>query len=160
MCGARTAFVQQYQLSSRCIGRTSRVFYASCLVWPGVLQTNDGKHRGYGVSWHLWGPLPPKLYQCASIPLFWVLARTPPRMFTQVQAPFETRPGEIPRRIQIERKRRLYLQHRIETLLQDRGIDYAQPTKSALAFLGASIRPLPVEASAHHNRGKLRTEYE
>ena len=63
----------------------------------------------------------------------------------QVQAPFETRPGEIPRRIQIERKRRLYLQHRIEDLLLDRGVDHSQPPKSALAFLSPSIPPIPVE---------------
>lgn len=66
-------------------------------------------------------------------------------IFRQVQAPFETRPGEIPRRIQIERKRRLYLQHRIEDLLLERGVDHAQPPKSALAFLSPSIRPMPVE---------------
>lgn len=65
----------------------------------------------------------------------------------QVQAPFETRPGEIPRRIQIERKRRLYSQHQIESLLLDRGVNYAEPPDSALAFLGPSIRALPVEVS-------------
>lgn len=63
----------------------------------------------------------------------------------QVQAPFETRPGEIPRRIQIERKRRLYLQHRIEALLLDRGVDHTQPPKSALSFLSPSICQIPVE---------------
>ncbi|CAM9708700.1 unnamed protein product, partial [Hapterophycus canaliculatus] len=69
----------------------------------------------------------------------------------QVQAPFETRPGEIPRRIQIERKRRLYSQHRIEALLLDRGIDHSQPPQSALAFLSPSIRPMPVEVFDNHN---------
>lgn len=73
----------------------------------------------------------------------------------QVQAPFETRPGEIPRRIQIERKRRLYVQHRIEDLLLDRGVDHSQPPKSALAFLSPSIPPMPVEVS-FHNMGSRR----
>lgn len=62
----------------------------------------------------------------------------------QVQAPFETRPGEIPRRIQIERKRRLYSRHRVDALLRDRGIDYAHPQKSALAYLSEAIEPIPV----------------
>ncbi|CAN0220902.1 unnamed protein product, partial [Ectocarpus sp. 6 AP-2014] len=74
-----------------------------------------------------------------------------PSLEPKVQAPFETRPGEIPRRIQIERKRRLYLQHRIDALLLERGIDHSQPPKSALAFLSPSIPPMPVEVFDNHD---------
>lgn len=73
----------------------------------------------------------------------------------QVQAPYETRPGEIPRRIQIERKRRLYAQHKIETVLSERGIDYSRGPTSSLAFLSPSIQPLPVEVRTLGCRGSL-----
>ncbi|CAM9345937.1 unnamed protein product, partial [Choristocarpus tenellus] len=58
---------------------------------------------------------------------------------------FDTRPGEIPRRILIERKKRLFSQQKIENLLMERGIDHTKPLKSALAYLNESIPPIPVE---------------
>lgn len=74
-----------------------------------------------------------------------------PSLEPKVQAPFETRPGEVPRRIQIERKRRLYSQHRLENLLQERGIDYSRPSQSALASLDPSIPVIPLEVFDNHD---------
>ena len=39
----------------------------------------------------------------------------------KVMAPFISRPGETPRRVQIERKKRLYAQKNVENLLHEKG---------------------------------------
>ena len=43
----------------------------------------------------------------------------------KVIAPYETRPGQIPRKIEIERKKRLYANQKVEMLLAARGSDCA-----------------------------------
>jgi len=63
----------------------------------------------------------------------------------KVQVPFKTKPGETPRKIQIERKKRLYSEQNIELLLAHQGIKYSEPPVSSLAALRFSSEVLPLE---------------
>lgn len=44
--------------------------------------------------------------------------------------PYETEPGKTPRKIKIERKKRLFLVQDIEELLKQEGIDYSDPSSN------------------------------
>ncbi|CAM9197863.1 unnamed protein product, partial [Phaeothamnion confervicola] len=63
----------------------------------------------------------------------------------KVQAPYETRPGEVPRRIQVERKKRLFAKQKLEDLLLERGVDLSRPLKSALDHISPGLPPVAVE---------------
>jgi dynein heavy chain, axonemal len=62
-----------------------------------------------------------------------------------VQTQYATRPGEIPRRIQIERKKRLYAEQSLEALLRERGVDTAVAAPSALQAIAPRAAALPLE---------------
>jgi dynein heavy chain, axonemal len=62
-----------------------------------------------------------------------------------VQTQYATRPGEIPRRIQIERKKRLYAEQSLEALLRERGVDTAAAAPSALQAIAPRAASLPLE---------------
>lgn len=47
---------------------------------------------------------------------------TNPSVIFVVQVPYQTRPGQVPRRIQVERLKRTYRKRGIEDLLAERGI--------------------------------------
>jgi dynein heavy chain len=68
-----------------------------------------------------------------------------PALEPKVQAPFRTRPGEIPRRIQIERRKRLYSAQRIEDLLEERGVAACGPHPSSLTAISPECPGLPIE---------------
>ena len=68
-----------------------------------------------------------------------------PALEPLVQAQYHTLPGEIPRRIQIERKKRLYAEQSLEALLRARGIDPCSTGSSALAAIAPTIPALPLQ---------------
>ncbi|KAL0223335.1 hypothetical protein P9112_002725 [Eukaryota sp. TZLM1-RC] len=51
----------------------------------------------------------------------------------KVYAPFKTPSGQVPRRVLIERKRRLYLSLNVEELLYERGVFYNEPPHEVLS---------------------------
>ena len=53
----------------------------------------------------------------------------------KVMAPFVSRPGETPRRVQIERKKRLYAQKNVENLLHEKGYPPNVPKSTVTANL-------------------------
>ena len=61
----------------------------------------------------------------------------------KVHCPFETRPGQVPRKIEIERKKRIYNSHNIEELLSDRGLDY---NDSEFSDPNSDVNLLPLDA--------------
>jgi len=66
--------------------------------------------------------------------------------YMSVVAPFITRPGHVPRRIEIERKKRLFASQDLESLVKNAGIDYSLPSQSSLISISKAVGLLPVEA--------------
>ena len=64
----------------------------------------------------------------------------------KVIAPYETRPGQIPRKIEIERKKRLYANQKVEMLLAAKGIDYSVEPIPSLSNINSGVPSLPLEA--------------
>ena len=69
-----------------------------------------------------------------------------PAVEPKVISPFVTRPGHIPRKIEIERKKRLYAAQDIEMLLQAKGIDYAGALTTTLTNVQQKLPVIPLEA--------------
>ncbi|KAG5178896.1 hypothetical protein JKP88DRAFT_280807 [Tribonema minus] len=67
-----------------------------------------------------------------------------PALEPVVQATYETRPGQVPRRIQIERKKRAYQEQNLEALLRARGVDVTHPTPGILQALAPRAPSLPL----------------
>jgi dynein heavy chain, axonemal len=66
-------------------------------------------------------------------------------MRLSVIAPFITRPGTIPRKIEIERKKRLFAAQNLEELLRAEGVDYSRIPQSSLLPLSKTVGTLPLE---------------
>lgn len=64
---------------------------------------------------------------------------------SSVVAPFVTRPGQVPRKIQIERKKRLFAAQSVEKLLKDLGVDYSKAPQPALSIFSKTVGLLPLE---------------
>ena len=60
-------------------------------------------------------------------------------------APFITRPGQVPRRIEIERKKRLFASQDLTSLLKGQGIDYSKPAQSTLHSISKAVSHIPLE---------------
>ena len=56
----------------------------------------------------------------------------------KVMAPFVSRPGETPRRVQIERKKRLYAQKNVDKLLSEKGYPPCIPKSPTTAIEAGS----------------------
>ena len=69
-----------------------------------------------------------------------------PAIEPKVISPFVTRPGHIPRKIEIERKKRLYATQDIEALLGAKGVDYSNPLVTTLGNIKQGLPCMPLEA--------------
>lgn len=66
-------------------------------------------------------------------------------------APYTTRPGQVPRKIEIERKKRLYASQDITKILLAEGVDHSKPAESAFAHIGRGVPVLPLEVFDNEN---------
>ncbi|GMI07902.1 hypothetical protein TrRE_jg5473 [Triparma retinervis] len=68
-------------------------------------------------------------------------------MEPKVHAPLVALPGQVPRKIEIERKKRLFAAQKLEDLLVERGVDHTKcENKSSLDFIQGDVLLLPLEA--------------
>jgi dynein heavy chain len=67
-------------------------------------------------------------------------------MEPKVQVPFISRPGVVPRKIEIERKKRIFSGVQLEDLLLERSIDHKVPSATSLEFYAGDVPLLPLES--------------